>query len=103
MRLWSKQAGGHTVTATDPSKPPQHESPIEERIPTMDYAVTRVRTGGALLSPRSRWGLVDTTVFSPAAKEVFRLYRHLEEVFAIATAQLEECARWHRSDKPALG
>jgi hypothetical protein len=91
-----------------PSEPPQHKPMVEESILTMYYAITRVWTKGALLSPRSRWGLMEATVatattFSPATKEVDRLYHHLEEVYSIATTQLEEDARWHRSNStPSL-
>jgi hypothetical protein len=54
----------------------------------MDYAATQAQSLGPLLPPRNQW----------AIHGMDRLYHQLTEIHSIGTAQLAECARWHRSD-----
>jgi hypothetical protein len=47
--------------------------------------------------------MAKATALSPTAKELDRLCRHLEVVYAITTAQSEECTCRRRSDSfPSL-
>jgi hypothetical protein len=71
----------------------------------MDYAPARAQYKGAISTPNCGWGQAEATVATipstsppPTTDRVNKLYHPLAEIQAIATAQLAECTRWHRSD-----
>jgi hypothetical protein len=95
------------MAATLPLESLRHEPTLEkERILMVDFTATQSWAKAAAPSANhGGGGQTGATAIktlsalpSPTVDGVDKMYRQLVEIHTIATTQLEECARWCRSD-----
>jgi hypothetical protein len=107
----SKLAGKQAATAVQPHIPLRHEPTLEtERILMMNFASTQARAKEVAPPTSREEGQAEATMDEPLSAsspltigDVDKMYHQLAEIHATATAQLVECARWHRTDStPSL-
>jgi hypothetical protein len=106
LQRWNELIGGQVATTAWPREPPQNEPSLRvERIQMMDFTSTHAQAKGVTSTASREEGhtVVIAARFPKAsppstAEGVDKMYHKLAEICALATAQLAECAHWHRSN-----
>jgi hypothetical protein len=95
-----------SLCLVQPHMSPQHGPTLEvERILMVDFNSTQPRAKEVAPSASCEGGQTEAATAKPLSTSPLlttdredKMYRQLAEIQAIVTAQLEECARWCRSD-----